>query len=237
MLKTIGTYFGHCIRIGDTGLSVFDKFNRHHAAKTADIADRRHFAQPRLATLTNLCSDVLRAREQITILELIHHFNGSCTRQRIPTIRATNTTEMHCIHDFGTPSHCRQWHPCRNRFSRHDDVGLYSHLLHGKQRSRTPKATLYLVSNKHNAVFVTNLPQSLHVTLWHRDEATLALYGLNNNGCHCACIYVRQQHLFELIGTRTTTSVLAQFTLILVGKRCAVDLRKERSQVFLECRF
>ena len=202
---------------------VAHELEREHRAEAADVADRRPAALPGVHLLADAVADDDRARDEALVLDDVEHRERRCLRHRVPDVRAADRPRVRAVHDLRAADHAREREARGDRLRHRDEVGLDSEVLHREHPARAPEARLHLVGDEDDPVAVAERPQPLDVGLRRRDEAALALLGLEDDRGDVLRRDVRLEHALELCerGDRVGPPVGVRI-------RRAVDLGRER---------
>ena len=126
------------------------------------------------------------------------------------------------------PGDAGQRQPAAQRLARDEQVGLRVVVLDRPHRPGAADAGLDLVVDPQDPVAVAQLAQLGREVGRHRDEAALALDGLEDHGRDGARIDVREEQLLQ-----RRDRVVARHAPVRVRRRRAVDLGRERPEALL----
>ena len=153
---------------------------------------------------------------------------GSSARHRVAAERTAQAAGVDGVHDLRRPGHPGQRQAAAERLPGRHQVRLDVVSLDSPDRPRAPDAGLHLVIDVEDAVLAAERRQPGREIGRHRDEAALALHGLENDAGHRRRIDVALEQELELVD-----GVVRRDAAIFVGRRREVDLRSERAEAEL----
>ena len=106
---------------------------------------------------------------------------GGGASDRVAAERPAETARAGRVHDLGPAGDRRQRQAPAQRLPGNEQIGRNAAVLDCPHRPRPPHARLHLVCDEENPVRVADLAEMRQVIAGHRDEAALALHGLEHD--------------------------------------------------------
>ena len=210
------------------GVAILDELDREHRTQTTNVANtlmsRGDCIEPRPQIVTKDLGLLLVRR----IKHLIHRDDRGSTRDRVATERAAKTTRMHCVEQVGSARDTRDRHTATHRLGPRREIGRDAKVFDCRRRTGAPHAGLHLVGDVENSVLLTDLMNAANEFGRHRQEATLALDRLENDGGDLRRIDLALEDLAE-----SSERILRRNAAIQVGRRGAIDLSRVRTHALL----
>jgi hypothetical protein len=203
------------------------------SAAAADISD---LGEPRLhrpEPIHDGRAGAHRGSKQVLALDLVEHRQGRGRGDRVPTVGAAETADVHRIHQVGATGDRADREPATERLRARHDVGLHALLDDREPRARTPHPRLDLVGDEDDPIRVTEIGDPLDEPGGRHDEPALALDRLEDHRGDVVLPDVLV-HLVERVGERFVGAPVGPaWPPVRVGERQAVDLGGERAHPLL----
>ena len=195
-----------------------------HRAETADVARPR---APSSVSRRRTWSPIsLRPRAQLR--QRIEHGERRSARDRVAGEGAAQPAGWYRVHHLGATRHRREWQAPAERLAADEQVGLRVVVLDRPDRPGAAAARLHLVVHVEDPVLVEQLLQALREVGRHRDEAALALHGLEHRARDRLRVDVALEEMLQPLDR-----VVGADAPVRVRGGRAVDLGRERPEALL----
>ena len=173
-------------------------------------------------------ADLLGPLPERRLGQRIEHCAGGCARDRVPAEGPAQPSGLRCVHQLRLPGHRRKRKPAAESLAGNEQVRLDADVRDRPEWPRPPAAGLHLVGDVQDAVPVAEPPQRADELLRHRDEATLALHGLEHDARDRLGREVLLQQQLD-----PRERVLGRDAAVRVRRGRAVNLGRERREALL----
>ena len=204
------------------------ELEREHRAEPAHLADRLVPGGELVEPRPQQRRDLLGALAEARLGELVEHRARRRARDRVAAEGAAEPARVRRVHQLRLAGHGRERQAAAERLAGDDQVGLDARVLDRPDGAGAPAAGLHLVGDVDDPVPLAELLQRADELGRHRDEPALALHRLE----HEAGDRVGRDVLLEQ-QLEAGERVLDRDAAVRIGRRRAVDLRRERPEALL----